>query len=196
MKSLRFMLSVVLMSLSTVAFAQSDAQKASVAVAPSGAQKPVEKPVLSEAQESFTRLKTLEGAWDGTMTTDPREPEVEGKLVQVSFRVTSRGNALMHDMRVEGLPDNPITILYRDADGLQLTHYCDAGNRPRMTGRVSPDGKSVQFDFLELAGSNQYGHMHRAAFTIIDDNHHVEDWVWMKPGDKPVRVHIDLRRKK
>ena len=41
MKSLRFVLSVVLLSLSTVAFAQSDAQK------------------------SFDQLKTLAGSWEG-----------------------------------------------------------------------------------------------------------------------------------
>ena len=50
MKSLRFMLSVVLMSLSTVAFAQSDAQK------------------------SFDKLKTLAGSWEGHVTTVPRKP--------------------------------------------------------------------------------------------------------------------------
>jgi len=50
MKSLGFMLSVVLISLSTVALAQSDAQK------------------------SFDKLKILAGIWKGPLTTDPAQP--------------------------------------------------------------------------------------------------------------------------
>jgi hypothetical protein len=61
MKSLRFVLSVVLMSLSTVAFAQSDAQKSSV------------DPVPSAAQKSFATMKSLAGEWEGPVTTDMPE---------------------------------------------------------------------------------------------------------------------------
>ena len=162
--------SLVLMSFSSVAFAQSDAQK------------------------SFEKLKTLAGFWEGHATTLPQQPAMEGKLMQVSLRVTSTGNALMHEMTQSGMPDDPITMFYVDADRLLLTHYCDAGNRPRMTGKISADGKTLEFDFLDVAGSTQYGHMHHAVFTIIDANHHTEDWTYMLPGDKPVRAHFDLQR--
>jgi len=33
-------------------------------------------------------------------------------------------------------------------------------------------------------------------FTIIDANHHIEDWTYMMPGDKLVRAHMDLQRTK
>jgi hypothetical protein len=186
MKSLRFMLAVALLSLSTVALSQSDAQKSSVA------------PVPSDAQKSFTQLKTLAGTWQASVTTDPPQPEMgNGTMTQVSLRVTSRGNALVHEMHELGKPDaptHPLTMLYRDGDRLLLTHYCDAGNRPRMVARTSPDGKTVEFDFLDLSGGNQYGHMYHAVFTIIDANHHTEDWTYMMPGDKPLRAHLDLKR--
>src|SRR6266404_570409 len=116
MKSLRRMLSVVVLTgLSALAFAQSDAQK-------------------SDAQKSFDKLKTLAGSWEGRAATFPQEPSIEGKHMQVTLRATSMGNALMHEMTGEGRPDDPITMLYLDGDRLLLTHYCDAGNRPRMTG--------------------------------------------------------------
>src|SRR5258708_23008927 len=169
MKSLRFVLSVVLMSLSTLAFAQSDALR------------------------SFDKLKTLAGSWEGQVTTVPQEAAIEGKLMQVSFRVTSMGNTLMHEMTGAGRPDDPITMLYLDGDRVLLTHYCDAGNRPRMAGKMSPDGKTVEFDFLDVAGSTQYGHMHHAVFTFLDANHHIEDWTYMMAGDKPRHAHFYLR---
>ena len=86
-------------------------------------------------------------------------------------------------------------MFYLEGEGLLLTHYCDTGrNRPRMAGKLAPDGKTVEFDFLDVAGSTQYGHMHHAVFTIIDANHHIEDWTYMMPGDKPMHAHLDLKR--
>jgi hypothetical protein len=150
----------------------------------------------SDAQKSFDKLKTLAGSWEGHVTTLPQAPEIEGKLMQVSLRVTSMGNAIVHEMTGAGRPDDPITMVYLDGDRLLLTHYCDAGNRPRMAGTMSPDGKTVEFDFLDVAGSTDYGHMHHAVFTVIDANHHSEDWTYMMPGDKPTHAHIDLQRTK
>jgi len=97
----------------------------------------------SDAQKSFDKLKTLSGSWEGHVTTVPLQSDIEGKLMQLSLRTTSMGNALMHEMTGAGRPDDPITMLYLDGGQLLLTHYCDAGNRPRMTGKMSPDGKTV-----------------------------------------------------
>ena len=189
MKSHRFMLTAVLMSLCAAAFAQSDTQKT------------IDKLVVSDAQKSFTQLKTLAGAWQGSATTDPPMQEMgNGALTQITLRVASRGNSLVHEMKELGKPDDPtrydhpVTMLYLDADRLYLTHYCDAGNRPRLVARTSPDGKTVEFDFVDLSGGNQYGHMYHAVFTIIDANHHIEEWTYMMPGDKPVRARMDLKR--
>lgn len=187
MKSLRLMLSVVvMMALCTVAFAQSDAQKS-----------------LSDAQKAFDRLKALAGSWEGPVTTVPKMDGMgDGTRMQISLRVTSRGNALVHEMMEAGKPDDPtrydhpVTMFYLDSDRLLLTHYCDAGNRPRMVARTSPDGKAVEFDFIDVAGGTEYGHMHHAVITVIDANHHTEDWTYLMPGDKPVHAHFDLTRTK
>jgi hypothetical protein len=173
MRSVRVLLSFALISLSTLCVAQSDASK------------------------TFDKLKTLAGSWEATVTTAPPTPDVVGKHAQVWLRVTSMGNALMHEMKVEGRPDDPITMFYLDSDRLFLTHYCDAGNRPRMTATTSADGKTVDFDFLDVAGSLQYGHMHHVTFTFIDENHHSEDWTFMSPDNKnSIRAHLDLQRTK
>jgi len=86
-------------------------------------------------------------------------------------------------------------MFYIEGERLSLTHYCDAGNRPHMAAKMSPDGKTVQFDFIDVAGGTQRGYMHDALFTLIDANHHTEDWTYMLlPGDKPMRAHFDLKR--
>jgi hypothetical protein len=190
MKSLRFLLFVILMSLFTAAFAQSDAHTSSV------------PPPPSDAQKSFDKLKTLAGTWQASVTTDPPQTDMgNGATAQVVLRVTSRGNALVHEMSEMGKDDplrndHPITMFYLDSDRLLLTHYCDAGNRPRMAARVSPDGKTVEFDFLDIAGNTKHGHMYHALFTFIDENHHTEDWTFMLKGDKMIKAHMDLQRVK
>lgn len=189
MKLLRIMLTIVLLSFCRLAISQSDMHHS------------LDKAAPSEAQKSFSYVKNLAGSWQGSVTIDPPQPEMaNGTLMQVSLRVTSRGNALVHEMRELGKADDPaksdhpVTMLYVDGDRLLLTHYCDAGNRPRMVARPSPDGKRVEFDFLDLSGSNQYGHMYHAVFTSIDADHHIEDWTYMGPGDKPLHAHMDLKR--
>src|SRR5690349_24461405 len=123
MKCLRLIFSIVVISLVTAASAESPAQK------------------------SFDSLKTLAGTWQGSVTAVPQVAGMgENTTMRVSLRVTSRGNALVHEMQEAGKPDDPahydhpVTMLYLDGDRLLLTHYCDAGNRPRMVARSSPDG--------------------------------------------------------
>jgi len=170
MKLIRMTLPLISMFLSVQAFAQSDAQK------------------------SFDKLKTLSGVWEGKVTTDMKVPESFEKIpMHVVLRITSRGNALMHEMSSTGSPDDPITMFYLDEDRVLLTHYCDAGNRPRMAGKLSPDGKTLEFTLLDVAGSNLQEHMHHVIFTFIDADHHTEDWTFMM-GDTAVHGHVDLHR--
>ena len=176
MKS-RIALSVFVVLLAATAFAQSDGQK------------------------SFDQLKTLAGSWEGPVTVDPPQPGWSSdKPVHISMRITSRGNALVHEIQEAGTPDDPtkydhpVTMFFVDGDRLNLVHYCDAGNRPHMVAKASPDGKKIEFDFADLSGGNDYGHMYHALFTMIDASHHIEEWTYMMPGEKPVKAHMDLKR--
>jgi len=180
MKSIRITRIFVLMLLSTLAFGQSDAQK------------------------SFDKIKSLAGEWEGAITADPPDPQMvpDGTRGHITMRITSRGNALVHEMQAAGTPldpakyDHPVTMFYLNNDQLNLVHYCDAGNRPHMVARPSADGKKVEFDFVDLSGGNQYGHMYHAVFTFVDATHHLEDWTFLMPGDKPMHAHMDLQKVK
>jgi hypothetical protein len=186
MKSIRILMSIAVLSLASAAFAQSDGQRTA---APK-----------SDAQKSFEQLKTLAGSWEGQAKVDPPQPDMHSNMpTQVILRVTSMGNLLLHEMKPSERPDNPITTIYMEGDHLQLTHYCDAGNRPRMIARPSSDPKVVEFDFVDVAGRTKYGHMHHAVFTTVDENHHIEDWTFMingKNGEVPIHAHFDLHRTK
>ena len=142
----------------------------------------------SAAQKSFEQLKALAGSWEGS---------IDGQAVQVSLRVTSKGNAILHEMKAAG-PDDPITLFHLDGERLLLTHYCDAGNQPRMLATISPDGKTIVFDFVDATNllSSQMGHMQRVTFTFIDSDHHTEKWEFAMTDGKQMGGLLDLKRTK
>jgi hypothetical protein len=142
----------------------------------------------SAAQQSFEQLKALAGSWEGNL---------DGQPLQVSLRVTSRGNALMHEMKGAG-PDDPITMFHLDGDRLLLDHFCDAGNQPRMVATISPDGKTIVFNLLDATNllSTQMGHMQRVTFIFIDPDHHTEKWEFAMADGKQVGGLLDLKRTK
>jgi hypothetical protein len=140
----------------------------------------------TDAQKSFEKLKALDGTWEGKTS--------DGRSVRVSFRTTSNGSALMSEIMGD---ENMITMIHLDGDRLLLTHYCGAGNQPRMKATTSPDGKTITFDFVDATNlaNPQAGHMQRVTFSIPDTNHHSEEWIFLQNG-KEARERFDLQRQK
>jgi hypothetical protein len=202
MKTVRLMFSIALLSLATVAVAQSDAHEHGQDTAAQKAEPQKPAAPKSEGQKSFEWMKSLAGEWQGSVTVNPPIKEMKGDTkLHATIRVLSRGNTIAHEFQEAGTPldakkyDHPLTMIYvNDDQQLNLIHYCDAGNRPRMAGKVSPDGKKVEFDFVDLTGPTKYGHMHHAVFTYIDENHHIEEWTYMLPGNKPMQARMELTR--
>lgn len=187
-QTLRVVVAIGLISLPVAVLAQHqhDSQKSDATPTP--------------GQQSFELMKSVQGRWEGAVTVTPEQPQwKDPKPIQISLRVTSRGNALVHEMQEANTQldptkyDHPVTMFFVDNGQLNLVHYCDAGNRPHMIGKSSPDGKTVEFEFHDLSGSDENGHMFHVVFTLIDANHHSEDWTY-KMGDQSIVAHFDLHR--
>ena len=140
----------------------------------------------SDAQKSFAQLKSLTGSWEGK--------NANGNALRVSFRETSGGSAVMSEILGTG-PENMVSMFHLDGTRLLMTHYCGAGNQPRMQASVSPDGKTITFTFVD--GTNiapGAGHMQSMILTMLDDSHHTEDWTFLDHG-KEMKEFFDLHRK-
>ena len=164
-----------------------------MARAQSNAQTPMSQPAKaaaqSDAQKAFEKMKPLAGSWQGT---------VMAMSVNIEIRVASSGSAILHEATAGGgrPPDHEITMFYVDGDRLLATHYCDAGNRARFEGKVSPDGKTIEFSFLDVAGGTQRGLVKRMAFIMIDADHHGIELTFIMPDGKPVEVRGEFQRTK
>ena len=153
------------------------------------ASRPTTAAAPSDAQKAFEKMKTLAGSWQGT---------VMGMPINVTIRVASSGHAILHEATGDGKrpPDHEITMFYVDGDSLLATHYCDAGNRARFEGKMSPDGKASEFNLLDVAGSARGGLVKRMVFTMIDANKHVIELTFIMPNGKPVELRGEFQRTK
>ena len=142
------------------------------------------------SQQSFDSIKALAGSWEGKTQM--------GDAVDVSYRVTAGGSAVMSEIvsQMHGKSDDMITMFNMDGNRLLLTHYCAAGNQPRMQASASPDGKTITFNFLDATNLKgpEAPHMRQVIFKFLGAAHHTEEWHFAVGGKEMVET-FDLRRK-
>ncbi len=126
----------------------------------------------SDAQQTFERLKSLNGSWQGTVHSNP---------VKVVFRPTAGGSALLSEILGK---EDMITMFHLDEGRVLATHYCAAGNQPRMQASLSPDGKTITFTFVDATNLDtpKAGHMNQLVITMPDADHHTEEWTFVQDG--------------
>jgi hypothetical protein len=140
------------------------------------------------SQKAFDAIKSMPGTWEGK--------NLDGLPVSVTFKVTSGGSAVMSEIMGHG-PEDMISMIHLDGPNrLILTHYCGAGNQPRMQASVSPDGRVITFNYFDATNlaTPDAGHMQKMILTMVDDNHHTEEWIFADHGKEQKQV-FDLRRK-
>jgi hypothetical protein len=142
----------------------------------------------SDPQKSFAQLKSLSGDWTGK--------DGAGRALEVSFSEIAGGSAVMSHIHGHG-PENMVSMFHMDGPNrLLITHYCGAGNQPRMLASTSPDGKTITFTYLDATNlaTPDAGHMTQLVVAILDPNHHTEDWTFSDHG-KDLKEFFDLHRK-
>jgi len=144
----------------------------------------------SLAARQFDELKTLAGDWTATVVENGKE-----LTAPLTFRVASGGSALMSDLAA-GMPHEMITMIHRDGEELLATHYCLTGNQPRMRAVAASQPPVVAFEFKDATNlaNSAAPHMAGVKFTMVDANHHVEEWTIVANGQTSIRK-FDCRRK-
>ena len=137
---------------------------------------------------AWGKLKSLEGQWQSTLST--------GQTSTVSYQVMSSGSAVLEIINTldEG---NMVSVYHLDGERLMMTHYCGAGNQPRMVASVGGDANHLRFvtqSVTNLKDPNS-GHMSAVEFTFRDANHVTQVWTWQDHG-KETSETFQLERKK
>jgi len=137
----------------------------------------------------FEKLKTLVGEWEGKAQ--------DGTRVNVSYRLVSNGTALMETLHPTG-ESEMVTVYTADGDRVDVTHYCNANNQPRMrTAPVSGSPQKLDFSFVGATNlaSPTAGHMHHLAVTLTDNVHFSQTWTWRENGKDKTESFLFFRKK-
>ncbi len=143
----------------------------------------------SEAKKAFSKLKTLSGSWQGKVMDIP---------IDFTIRAASSGTAILHEgnTSADGPPKSEITMFYVNGDRLLATHYCDGGNRSNMEGKLSADGKTIEFGFLDVVGSTRGGYLKDMVITMTDADHHIVAINFVMPNGKTIPLRGEFQRTK
>ena len=126
---------------------------------------------------AFSRLKTLVGDW---------EADTQMGKVHLNYELVAGGTALVERETGEKMPAM-LTVYYMDGGRLLLTHYCMAGNQPRMQAKAfNPETGELDFQFLDATNlaSPGAGHMHSARIRVSDHDHVVSEWDFYENGQR------------
>jgi len=130
-----------------------------------------------DAKAAFERLKTLVGEWQADTSM--------GKA-RVTYELIAGGTTLVERESAERMPVM-LTMYHLDGNRLMLTHYCAAGNQPRMQAQsFDPRSGLLSFQFLDATNlaNPDAGHMRNATLRLEDNEKFTADWEFYEGGTK------------
>ena len=127
-----------------------------------------------DSSAAFDRLKALVGEW---------KSDVGSGEASLSYELIAGGTALIERESGAGRP-TMMTMYHRDGNRLLLTHYCMAGNQPRMQARYDRAKNEIAFDFVDATNltSPDATHMHNVTIRFVDDNQIETAWQLYQKG--------------
>ena len=142
-------------------------------------------PAQEKPAPPFERLKALVGTWEAAAP--------QGGSLTNTIRLVSNGTALEEVFQSKE-DDQMVTLYTPDGNRLAMTHYCAAGNQPRMeTAAITGDQKDFDFSLTGITNltSPSAGHMRHLSIQIVDPDHFNEKWTWRENGkDKVNTIHF------
>jgi len=154
-----------------------------------GEQPDTSKSALAKA--TFERLKEFEGHWVGQST--------KGWTDTLTYKTVAGGSVVVEESFGAHPNETMYSMFSLDVDRLIMTHYCVAGNQPRLVATEfseTDSGQVVVFTFLDITGasSRDKGHMDKCRLTFVDDDHTKIQWTWYQDGQESWMEEILQRR--
>ncbi len=145
----------------------------------------------AEADGVMAKLLALEGEW-----TFLDENGTDTGVVGTVFKPTANGSALSEVM-MPGGDHEMLNVYHADGDRVLMTHYCAAGNQPRMeVVTAGEDRLELRFESITNLAHEGANHMHQAEFQFRGPDRLTTYWYSMKDGKlSDEATVIDLARK-
>ncbi len=109
------------------------------------------------AQQVFEKLKPLVGEWKGTAPT--------GRTFGVSYQLIAKSSVLVETWTMAP-GRQTMTVYHLDGTNLLATHYCAAGNQPRLQLKAPSAPDNFVFDFVSSTNLPDPEVSHQHQFDI------------------------------
>lgn len=147
-------------------------------------------PGSGKGEAHLEKMKSLIGEWQGK--------DEKGNPISLSYKLVSDGKTLMEALGMGEHKESMVTIYHLDGDRLMLTHYCSAGNQPRMRAKQTKVETMLAFSFIDATNlaSPQDQHMRSVVFAFQDNDHFTQEWTMRSKGKDSPPMKFDFERMK
>ena len=130
---------------------------------------PMPMATANNSERAFTIFKSLQGNW---------EIESNGKAlpIQMTYEVGSKESIVIERFGKE------FSVIYRDSENLLMTHFCNAGNQPRLRLKESRQTGVFEFETFDITNLKDSGapHVEKIVYKVIDEKRIDLEILWKK----------------
>jgi hypothetical protein len=144
---------------------------------------------------ALARLRTLAGEWEGTFEWTGSRTSTG--TMNATYYLTGNSSAVVENLTMGGVP-TMTSVYHLDGADLRMTHYCAAGNQPRLKAeRIDIAKGTVDFSFIDATNlpSLSAPHVHGLEIRFLDTDHISLTYLFQS-GSKESRERIALTRVK
>jgi hypothetical protein len=145
-----------------------------------------DKATAAAAPAAWNKIMSLSGDWEGIEAGDKSK-------TRITFHMSSGASAFIQTIDPGGMHEM-LTVFTLDKGEVLGTHFC-FGNQPRFRAVANQDPNTLVFELKDWTGSDAPGHMSKLVLTMVDADHHYEDWTYIING-KASTDRFDMRRVK
>jgi hypothetical protein len=149
----------------------------------------VTPPTEAQRHELWDPIAALAGEWT--------HPDENGKAAVALVIKVSSNKSIVHETMMPGTPYEMTNVYHMDGASVVLTHYCAAGNQPRMRATEAKDGVFVfRADSVTNLRSADESYMGSVTLKITDADHFETDWTSWTNGKEEPHAKFAYTRKK
>ena len=124
---------------------------------------------FGSADSAFESFKGLKGKWS---------IQSEGKPlpIEMTYDDGSKNSIVTEQFGKE------LSVIYRDGKDLLMTHFCNAGNQPRLKLRTSSTPRRLEFETFDITNlkNESSAHIQKIIYKKIDDRNFDLEILWKK----------------
>ena len=135
---------------------------------------------VNSSETAFQTFKSLQGKW-AIQSGGKTQP------IEMTYEVGSKGSIVTEQFGKE------LSVIYRDGQSLLMTHFCNAGNAPRLRLRDSSQPRVMEFETFDVTNlkSADAAHVERIIYKIVDDKKMDLEIVWLEgKSEKPEKYTL------